>query len=207
MRRSGQDVDTELRVDRSVAAGLKRTALQDDSTLLIPPWTAGQSVRSYLLRASYSEIVAATSVPALIAAPHSPVDLENGNVALLAHDVSPGGRPSPQLAADVARSLAGHDRPLIVGPTSGERLARLELDLPEHTRYTTGDDVVEWVEANTRVGDIVVVPFVGITIRAVAHKIHDRGRSILAVAYNPASRPTRGASAMSIATGGTIDPT
>ena len=204
LRRSGQDVDTELRIDRSVAFGLNRTALQDDSTLLILPWTADASVRTYLLGARYSEIVAATSVPVLIAALQTPVDFEHATVALVAHDLSPGGEPSLQLGADVARSLAGHDVQLVVGPTSGDALAH--LGLPEHTRYRTGDDVVAWVEANTGVGDIVVIPFVGITIRSAARKIHALGRNVLAVAYNPASQQSRGASTMSIATGATINP-
>jgi len=206
LRQAGQDVDTELRIDRSVAFGLHRSALQDDSTLLILPWTTGQRVRSHLLGSRYSEIVAATSLPVMIAALHPSLDLRQANVALIAHDVSLGGRPSLQLGADVCGALVGRDRPLVVGPAAGDALDHLDLDLPEHTLHQPGDDVVEWVEAHTQVGDIVVAPFVGTTIRSAARKIHRLGRNVLAVAANPAAQPTRGASTMSIPPGGMINP-
>ncbi len=204
-RRAGQDVDTEFRIDRSVAFGLQRSALQDDSTLLILPWTTGDLTRSRLLGARYSEIVAATSLPVMITALHPNLDLKKATVALVAHDVSVGGRPSLQLGADVGSALADRERPLIVGPTAKDALTHIDLDLPEHMLYRTGDDVVEWVEAHTQVGDIVVTPFVGITIRSAARKIHDLGRNVLAVAANPTAQPTRGASTMSIPPGGTIN--
>ena len=70
LKRAGQDVETDLRIDRSVAAGLNRAALQAESSLLLLPWRGRRDVLTALLGASYSEIVAATSVPVAIAAIH-----------------------------------------------------------------------------------------------------------------------------------------
>ena len=64
----GQDAETQLRVDCSVASGINRTAIEDDSSLLLLAWPGPTNFRSQVLGASYSEIVASTSVPVLIAA-------------------------------------------------------------------------------------------------------------------------------------------
>ena len=70
LRRAGQDVETGLRIDRSIASGLKRAVLEADSSMLLLAWSGPKSVRDYLLGASYSEVVAATAIPTMIAALH-----------------------------------------------------------------------------------------------------------------------------------------
>ena len=64
----GQDVDTQLRVDCPVASGIDRTAIEDDSSLVLLAWPGPTNFRSQVLGASYSEIIASTSVTVLIAA-------------------------------------------------------------------------------------------------------------------------------------------
>jgi hypothetical protein len=151
LSRAGLDVDTELRIDRSVAFGLSRAAIQDDSTLLLLNWPGRTTIRSYVFGASYAEIVAATSVPVLIAALHDDLDLGSCPIALVADEPQPGNLPSVELGAQVARTLAGNDRPLTVGPIGPQHFPGPDLDLPDRTVYRTGDDLVDWVEEHTTI--------------------------------------------------------
>ncbi len=206
LRRLGQDVETQLRVDRSVASGINRTAIEDNSSLLLLAWPGPSNLRSHLLGASYSEIIASTSVPVLIAALHDDV-ATHPSVALVAHNLIPGSVPSISLGAQIARSLTGKDRPLVVGPAAPEAISALDIQLPEHSAYRDGADVVSWVNANTDPGDLIILPFVGVALRPVAEQIYNSGRSLLAVAQNPGSRSALGGSTMSLPIGGTVNPT
>jgi nucleotide-binding universal stress UspA family protein len=205
LRRMGQDVETQLRVDRSVASGINRTAIEDDSSLLLLAWPGPTNLRSQVLGASYSEIVASTSVPVLIAALHD--DLQpHQRIALIAHNLIPGRVPSISLGAQVARTLVGKDHPLVVGPAAPEEISALDVQLPEHSKYSDGTDIISWVNTNTDPGDLVILPFVGDALRPVAEQIYDSGRSLLAVAQNPGSQSALGGSTMSLPIGGTVNP-
>ena len=206
LRRGGQDVETQLRADRSISSGLNRTAIEHDSSLLLLAWPGPRTIRSRVLGASYSEIIAATSVPVLIAALHDDVPAQP-RVALLVHDVAPGGVLSLSLGAQIVTVLAGKDHPVLVGPATAEEVAAFDITLPEHIEYRNGGgDVVDWVKANTEPGDLIVVPFVGVALRPLSERIYKTGRSVLAVAQNPGSQPALGASTMSLPIGGTINP-
>lgn len=207
LRRAGQDVETQLRVDRSVASGINRTAIEDNSSLLLLAWPGPTNFRSHVLGASYSEIIAATSVPVVVAALHD--DLQpHQRVALVAHNLRPGSVPSLSLGSRVARSLTGKDHPLLVGPASADAISALDIQLPEHSDYRTSADViVDWVNANTDPGDLIIFPFVGVALRPIAEQIYQSGRSLLAVAQNPVSRSVLGGTTMSLPIGGTINPT
>ncbi|MBT4983055.1 MAG: cation:proton antiporter, partial [Ilumatobacter sp.] len=205
LRRMGQDVETQLRADRSVSSGINRTAIEHDSSLLLLAWPGKPSIGGRVLGASYSEIIAATSVPVLIAALHDDV-VAHPRVALVAHSVVPGSALSLSLGAQIASAFAGKDHPLLVGPAAPEHLAALDIAFPADTEYRGGSDVVGWVNANTDPGDLVIVPFVGVSLRPLAEQIYDSGRSILAVAQNPGSQPALGGSAMSLPIGGTVNP-
>lgn len=205
LRRVGQDVETQLRADRSVSSGINRTAIEHGSSLLLLGWPGPRKIRSHVLGASYSEIISATSVPVLIAALHDHV-APHPRVALVAHNVVPGSALSLSLGAQVGSVLTGKDHPLLVGPASSEDIAALGVTLPEDTEFRDGGDLADWVNANTDPGDVVIVPFVGVALRPVAEKIYDSGRSILAVAQNPGSQSAFGGSTMSLPIGGTVNP-
>ncbi len=205
LRRVGQDVETQLRADRSVASGINRTAIEDDSSLLLLTWPGPTDLRSHVLGASYSEIISATSVPVLIAALHDEV-VARRRVALVAHNVTPGGVPSLSMGAEIGRLLAGKDRPLVVGPATSEQLAAYGIGLPEDTEYRNGSNIVGWVDAHTDPGDLVIMPFVGVANRPIAERIYYSGRSVLAVAQNPGSQSALGSSTMSLSIGGTVNP-
>lgn len=205
LRRMGQDVETQLRVDRSVASGINRTAIEDDSSLLLLAWPGPTNLRSHVLGASYSELIASTSVPVLIAALHD--DLQpHQRVALVIHDLRPGSVPSISQGAQIARALTGKDHPLVVGPATPEQISSLDIELPEHSEYRDGTDIIGWVDTNTDPGDVVILPFVGVALRPVAERIYDSGRSLLAIAQNPGTRSVLGGSTMSLPVGGTVNP-
>jgi hypothetical protein len=159
-----------------------------------------------VLGANYSEIIAATSVPVMIAALHDDV-VTHPRVALVAHNLIPGSVPSLSQGAQIARSLTGKDHPLVVGPAAPDAISALDIRLPEHSVYRTGEDVVSWVNANTEPGDVVILPFVGVALRPIAEQIYNSGRSLLAVAQNPGSQSALGGSTMSLPIGGTVNPT
>ena len=145
-------------------------------------------------------------MPVLIAALHD--DLQpHQRIALIADNLIPGRVPSISLGAQIARSLASKDHPLVVGPAAPEKISALDIQLPEHSAYRTSDDVVvDWVNANTDPGDLIIFPFVGVAMRPVAEQIYNSGRSLLAVAQNPGSQSALGGSTMSLPIGGTVNP-
>ena len=206
LRRVGQDVETQLRVDRSIASGIDRTAIEDNSSLLLLVWPGPTNLRSYVLGTSYSEIIATTSVPVLIAALHDDIET-HPNVALVAHNVMPGTAASISLGVQIARTLSGKDHPLVVGPAASEAIAALGIQLPDHSEHREGTDILSWINANTDPGDLVILPFVGVALRPVAEQIYNSGRSLLAIAHNPGSSSALAGSTMSLPTGATVNPT
>lgn len=206
LRRAGQDVETELRVDRSVGSALDRTAIQHDSSLLLLGWPGRADLRGYLFGATYSEIVASTSVPVLIAALQEDVDLSAARVAVAFEDPQPAELPSLQMGVDIGATLSSRDRRLLVGPVGPDELPAVGVVLPEGVEQRPGASIIEWVASNTRPGDLVVLPFVGTALRPVAHEIYDSGRSVLAISQNPESQSALSGSTMSLPVGGTINP-
>lgn len=143
----------------------------------------------------------------LVAAFHDDVDLARARIALAVGAPRPAEVPSTQIGADVMRSLATRDRPMLVGPASPETLAAVDAELPAGIDHpANGEEITAWVMANTRPGDVVVLPFVGTAVRPVARKIYDSGRGVLAVSHNPESRSVLAGSTMSLPTDGTINP-
>jgi hypothetical protein len=70
-------------------------------------------------------------------------------IALIAHNLIPGRVPSISLGAQVARSLVGKDHPLLVGPAAPEEISALDIQLPEHSEYRDGIDVIRCVNTNS----------------------------------------------------------
>jgi hypothetical protein len=81
LRELGGDAETMLRVNRSVSAGLHEAAIEIDASLLLLGWPGPDDLRARMVGATYSEIVAATSVPVAIAALHP--DVGRGGCPLL----------------------------------------------------------------------------------------------------------------------------
>lgn len=203
----GWDVETELRVDRSVAGGLNRAAFESESSMVLLTWSGSDRLRGWLLGAGYSEIVAATELPVVIAALHD--GHETGNPVLFAqpHDVVPGHLPSLRLGVEIASLLQRRGQELVVGPLHPTGLIDGGIALPESVRHGEGpEDLVEWSNRHTEPGDLVILPFHGLELRSAALDVAASGRSVIAVTHNPESSSTLGGSTLTLPVGGTLGP-
>jgi hypothetical protein len=208
--RVGQDVETELRIDRSIAAGLNRAAIQANSSMLLLVWPGPGNVRGWLLGADYSEIIATTALPVGVAALHDDTDTKHGRVVIVARrsDLVPGNRPSLRLGVEIATMLRRRDDELIVGPLPPASLIEADIELPENIEHREGpDDIADWVAENTQPGDLVILPLRDIKLRPSTIKIYESGRSVLAVTHNPESQSILNGSTMTLPVGGSIAPT
>jgi Kef-type K+ transport system membrane component KefB len=201
LRGAGQDVECDLRVDRSVAEGLNRAALEAGSSMLLLAWPGRTDARSWLLGANYAEIVAATSLPIAIAALQGEARESEGRVVLIARgtDLVPGNRPSLQLGINISSALTTRSVPLVVGPLSPVAMSESGLTLPEDVEYRPGPtQIVAFAAEHTRPGDIVVLPARAPQIRTKAMKVFESGRSVLVVAHNPESQTSLGGTTITL---------
>lgn len=204
----GQDVEAELRIDRSVATAIHRSSIEGQSTLLLLPWPNVGGVRAWLLGASEQEILAASSVPTAIVAlgPEPP-----RRVVLVGEsaDLLPGRAPALAVAAELAGDLAAHDDPLAVGPLGPEALAGAGIELPDEILHLppTGDgDLAGWLDAAVRPGDVVVAPLADRRNRLLL-ALHEAGRSVVGVSHNPGSESALSGSTLTFPVGGSLGPT
>ena len=157
---------------------------------------------------NYAGIVAATSLPVVIAGLQGPT---HGRVVLVARetDLVPGDLPSLQLGADVASTLLGHDESLLVGPLAPSAASNAGITLTdrlEHRKWSTGD-FAEWVAGCTEPGDLVIVPLRDPELRSKVIDIFDSGRSVLAVTHNPESALDLAGRTMSLSVEGSVGAT
>lgn len=201
----GRDADTRMRVDRSIATGVRRAAIEIDSSLLLLDWPDTGGVRSWLLGGSEREIFEAASVPTAVAAlQHEPW----ARVVFVARrsDLLPGRVPSLLVGSELAAALSDRERPLTVGPLSPEQLATVGVKLPEATAHAgLPAEFGEWLDSVTRPGDLVIVPIDRITSSTFAG-LFDSGRSVLAVSHNPATQTRLGGTTLSFPVGGSVAP-
>jgi nucleotide-binding universal stress UspA family protein len=200
LRELGGDAETMLRLNRSVSTGLNQTAIEIDASLLLLGWPGPDDLRARMVGATYSEIVAATSVPVAIAALHP--DAGRGRVVLYsgARQLVPGYVPTVALALEVAATLSRRrDEPLLIGPIAPPELEAAGLTPPPTAQHRDGAaDLDEWAAAVTRPGDLLVVPIHGTAIGPPAIRVYRSGRSVLAVSQNPETSSASTASPMNL---------
>jgi Kef-type K+ transport system membrane component KefB len=206
LRELGGDAETMLRLNRSVSAGLHQAAIEIDASLLLLGWPGPDDLRARMVGATYSEIVAATSVPVAIAALHPGAD--QGRVVLYsgAGPLTPGYLPTMALALELASTLSRRqDEPLIIGPISPPALEAAGLTTPPTVEHRDGAaDLDEWAAAATRPGDLLVVPIQGTSIGSPAIRVYGTGRSVLAVSQNPEISAAAAVSPMNLPLSGTL---
>jgi Kef-type K+ transport system membrane component KefB len=206
LRQLGGDAETMLRVNRSVSNGLSQAAIEIDASLLLLGWPGPDDLRARMVGATYSEIVAATSVPVAIAALHPRP--ASGRVVLCsgAGQLVPGDLPTMTLALELASTLSRRqEEPLIVGPLSPPALEAAGLHPPPSVEHRDGPaDLEEWAATNTRPGDLLVVPIRGTSIGSPVIRVYGSGRSVLAVSQNPETAAASAASPMNLPLGRTL---
>ncbi len=187
LRELGGDAETMLRVNRSVAAGLQEAAIEMDASLLLLGWPGPDDLRSWMVGATYSEIVAATSVPVAIAALHP--EPTRGRVVLYTgtEELVPGNLPSMRLALELAGTLArARGQGLVLGPLAPSTLEAAGLAVTTAVDHLDGDQALEeWAAAVTQPGDLLVFPIDDSSIQPSAVRVYRSGRSVVAVKQNP----------------------
>ena len=203
LRELGGDAETLLRVDRSVSTGLHQAAIETDASLLLLGWPGPDDIRAMMVGATYSEIVAATSVPVAIAALHPGAD--QGRVLLFADDreLAPGNLPTMALALEVATTLCRQrEQRLILGPIAPSDLTNAGLTVPPSVEHCGGEeDLEKWAAAMTHPGDLIVVPIHHTSIGPAANRVHHTHRSVLAVIQNPETTAASAVSPMTLPIG------
>lgn len=187
LRELGGDAETMLRVNRSVSAGLHEAAIEVEASLLLLGWPGPNDLRAQMVGATYSEIVAATSVPVAIAALQP--DAGTGRVLLYAgvRDLIPGNLPTTARALEVASTLCrARDEPMLIGPVAPAALEAVGLEPPSTAEHEVGAGGPDgrWETAG-RPGDLLVVPLHGTSVGSFALRMYRSGRSVLAVSQNP----------------------
>ncbi len=203
----GGDAETLLRIGRSVSTGLRQVAIEIDASLLLLGWPGPADIRERMVGATYSEIIAATSVPVAIAALH-PGNVE-GRVILFsaAGELAPGNLPTMALALDVASTLSRErEQQLVIGPVAPSELEKVGLTIPAITEHRDGaNDLEAWAAVATAPGDLVVVPIHDTAIGPAAVGVHRGGRSVIAVSQNPETSSASSAlSSMTLPVGGSL---
>jgi Kef-type K+ transport system membrane component KefB len=158
LRGLGLTGDPELRVDRSVAGGVDRYALEHDASLVLLTWPGPRDFRSYLLGASSDEIAAATDRPIAVAVvPRS--DFERVLIVVPPADMTPAGMIDARMAVAMATNVASSSKLAIVfGPADRDHVEAIGLDLPTAATHLAGpDDVEGWLDANVLASDLVLL--------------------------------------------------
>lgn len=206
LRELGGDAETLLRLDRSVSTGLHQVALELDTSLLLLGWPGPNDLRARMVGATYSEIIAATSVPVAVAALHPAGDAARVVLYSVNRELAPGNLPTMALALELASTLARRrEQALLVGPVEPAGLAQSGLTVPPIAEHRAGEDDLEaWVAAVSRPGDLVVIPIHDMAISAAAIRVHGTGRSVVAVSQNPESSSAAVVSPMNLPVGRTL---
>jgi hypothetical protein len=203
LRELGGDAETVLRVDRSVATGLHQAAIETDASLLLLGWPGPRDLRARMVGANYGEIIAATSVPVAIAALHPDGDRKRVVLYSIERELIPGNRATMALALELATALAGSSADeFVIGPISPAALTAAGLTVPASAVHGAGNDDLEaWAAEVTRPGDLVIVPLHDTSIGGAANRVHQSGRSVLAVSQNPESSSAAAVSPMTLPIG------
>jgi hypothetical protein len=108
-----------------------------------------------------------------------------------------------QLAANRRR-----EETLVLGPLTAAAVTAAGIALPERIEHRPGsDDLTDWAAANTKPGDLVILPIRDLEFRSAAIELFESGRSVLAVTHNPESQSPLSGSSMTLPVGGSIAPT
>lgn len=193
LRQLGGDAETMIRLDRSVSTGVHQAAVELDTTLLLLGWPGPNDLRAQLVGSTFGEIIAATSAPVAIAALHPRVESREVFLHAVEQELAPGNLPTLALALEVAATIARRrDQPLLIGPVAPANLVEAGLTVPPTAEHRPGGDdhagdLETWVASVSGPGDLVVLPIHDVSIAPSAIRVHESGRSIVAVSQNPES--------------------
>ena len=182
LRGLGLTGDPEVRVDRSVAGGVDRFALERDASMVLITWPGERDFRAYLLGATSDEIAASTDRPIAIAALRTR-KFDRVLVVIPDEALDPAERIDVEMAFELADSVARSAKTeFAFGPGGPERVKDSEFVTPEHAVHLSGpSDVDEWISETVTDRDLLVIAGGGSPFDVVAEAAGE-GRSVVVVA-------------------------
>lgn len=182
LRGLGLTGDPEVRVDRSVAGGVDRFALERDASMILITWPGERDFRAYLLGATGDEIAASTDRPIAVAALRTR-EFERVLVVIPDKVLDPAERIDVKMAFELAHSVAGSARTgFAFGPGGPERVTESGLVTQEGAVHLSGPSGIdEWISETVTDRDLLVMAGGGNPFDVVA-KTAREGRSVVVVA-------------------------
>lgn len=177
-----------LRVDRSIAGGVARAAVERDASLVVVPWSPNGNMRKALLGSTVDEIVASADRP-IVLAWVTTREADRLLVPIDDEDLKPGNRDDVLMALSLASSLAARRKlPVVVGPVEVEQLQTDDLELQAMIESRPGPgDRRDWLDEHGIETDLIVIGARG-QPEPLLRAERLRGRSALVVSAHNHSR-------------------
>jgi hypothetical protein len=172
-------------VDRTLAEGISRAALENNASLVILSWRGRQPFTHIFAESIADEVSRRVDCPvAVTAISDSPV--EQVYLAISQYDLHPARIDDLQAAISLATTAAPH-QPITVGPVNPDQLAEAGITFPEKTEYKPGDlGIIEWVAQTSDKSSLIVTTSRGRAFDRTAIRISELGRSIVSISASKA---------------------
>jgi Kef-type K+ transport system membrane component KefB/nucleotide-binding universal stress UspA family protein len=172
--------DSRIRVDRSLADGIRQAALENDASLVLLGWQGPRPITTYFVESVADEVSRLVECPVAVAA-ISETAAEQVLLAISKNDLNASRLERLKAAVRIATSAAAH-HPLVVGPASPAELVEAGINLPERTEYKPGDmGVIPWVEQTAQKNSLIVSLSRGWAFDRIATQTKQAGCSVVAV--------------------------
>ena len=176
----GLEGDSRIRIDRSLADGIKQAALENDASLVLLGWQGPRPITTYFVESVADEVSRLVECPVAVAA-ISEAPVEQVYLAVSKNDLN-ASRPERVKAAVRIATSAGAHHPLVVGPADPAHLVEAGINLPEKTEHEPGDmGVIPWVEQTAQENSLIVSLSRGWTFDRIATQTRKAGCSVVAV--------------------------
>jgi nucleotide-binding universal stress UspA family protein len=176
----GLEGDSRIRVDRSLADGIKQAALENDASLVLLGWQGPRPITTYFVESVADEVSRLVECPVAVAA-ISETPVEQVALAISKNDLNASRLERLKAAVSIATSAAAH-HPLVAGPADPSELVEAGINLPERTEYKPGDmGVIPWVEQTAQENSLIVSLSRGWAFDRIATQAKQADCSVVAV--------------------------
>jgi nucleotide-binding universal stress UspA family protein len=158
LRGLGLTGDPQLRVDSSVAGGVRRAALEENASLVLMAWPGRRDVRSRLLGGTLDEIAAAVDRPVALASVHRE-RFERVLVAVSEGDLDPGQHDELSAVLSLVEAVAITEREQVfVGPLGTHDIEGVGLTPLAKCSHLPGPPRRRaWIDEHATPADLVVL--------------------------------------------------
>ncbi len=182
LRGLGLTGDPQLRVDRSIAGGVYRTALEENASLAVLAWPGRRDIRTRLLGGTLDEIASAISQPVVLSAIQRR-DFDRIVLVVTEHDLRPGQRDELRAALSLAEAIAAAERiQFCMGPIRPGDVQEAGLDVMESAEHLPGPPNQDaWIAQNGTESDLLLVLAGGEPFDLLEGPLNDGARSFAVV--------------------------